>query len=841
MVDCTSRMEAAARTIRFGPFELDIRARELRKHGVRIRLPDQSFRILFMLLEHPGEVVLREEIKVRLWPDNTVVEFDHGINTAVQKLRGALGESAKEPRYIETLAKRGYRFLSVVESVTAPNTETSASPPLAGTPDRAVVDSAGAASVAAVRRSKNAWIAIGAGLIVTVVIAGLLWRRSSRERWVLGTAAPEIARLVDAGEYVKAAVLVREARAVLPREPTLEKLWMNATGEVSIASVPSGADVSFRLYRGNPNEWEALGKTPIRKVRVPLDAYVWRIVKPGFTPAVFIGTPGGQARPAYHSGGDWTLRLRPEGSVPPEMVVVAGGRVQLRYPLLQAPEARVDDFLIDRHEVTNLEYKKFVEAGGYQKREFWKQPFVRDGRPVSWEAAIASFHDTTGRPGPATWEAGDYPKGRANHPVAGVSWYEAAAYAEFAGKSLPTAYHWTRASQSASTDAGGDRIGYISLIAFGSNFRREGTLPVGSWSALSGFGTTDMAGNVKEWCWNETRYAKRLILGGGFGEPPYVFGQTDAQSPWDRGANFGFRCVKLDSPSTSAAAAHVEVEIRDYWKEKPVRADVFKAYTALYAYDKGDLNPRVEETASVEGSSRIRVTFEAPYGRERVTAYLFLPKSVSPPFQTVVYFPGSGAFDDDKLNPSTVENSYGFLLKSGRALIVPIYKGMYERRDGLVPGGKPPVFFRDHVIAWSKDLSRSLDYLETRTDIDGTRVAYLGDSLGGVEGTLITAMEKRIKAAILVSGGFQNRHDLPEVDPFNFAPHVTIPVLMLNGRYDANFPIQSSQLPLFRSLGTPDKDKRHVIYDGLHGVFPRPDAVRECLDWLDKYLGPTRR
>ena len=349
-----------------------------------------------------------------------------------------------------------------------------------------------------------------------------------------------------------------------------------------------------------------------------------------------------------------------------------------------------------------------------------------------------------------------------------------------------------------------------------------------------------MAGNVKEWCWNEARDAKRLILGGGFGEPNYMFNHTDAQSPWDRRANFGFRCVKLDSPPAAAAAARVEVTTRDYWKEKPVSDEVFQAYTELYAYDKGELHAQVEETATTEGWSRARVTFDAAYGHERVIAHLFLPKNAPPPYQTVVYFPGAFAFLDDKLDLSSVEDTRGFLLKSGQALIVPIYKGMYDRRDGLVPGGKPPAFFRDHVIAWSKDLGRSLDYLETRKDIDSTKVAYFGDSLGGAEGALLLAVEKRIAAAILSSGGLQLRHDLPEVDPFNFATHVTIPVLMLSGRYDNSFPLESSQRPLFRALGTPGTGKKQVIYEDGHGAFPCSDAVRESLGWLDKYLGPVR-
>src|SRR3954467_7349404 len=109
-------MEGVSR-ISFGPYTVDSRAGELRKHGVRLRIRQQPIEILLMLLEKPGEVVLREEIRLRLWPDNTVVEFEHSINTAVQKLRDALGESASNPRYIETVPRRGYRFLATVDQI----------------------------------------------------------------------------------------------------------------------------------------------------------------------------------------------------------------------------------------------------------------------------------------------------------------------------------------------------------------------------------------------------------------------------------------------------------------------------------------------------------------------------------------------------------------------------------------------------------------------------------------------------------------------------------------------------------------------------------------------------
>src|ERR1700746_2955771 len=101
--------------LRFGVFELDLRAGELRKHGMRIRLQEQPFQVLAVLLEHPGEVVTREELQRKLWPADTFVDFDHGLNKPITKIREALGDSAESPRFVETVARRGYRFLAEVK------------------------------------------------------------------------------------------------------------------------------------------------------------------------------------------------------------------------------------------------------------------------------------------------------------------------------------------------------------------------------------------------------------------------------------------------------------------------------------------------------------------------------------------------------------------------------------------------------------------------------------------------------------------------------------------------------------------------------------------------------
>src|SRR5688572_19748489 len=110
-------LERRASTVRrFGTFEVDLRARELRKGGIRVRLQDQPFAILDVMIERPGEVVTREELRQRLWPAGTFVDFEHSLNAAVKRLRAALSDDADNPRFVETVHKRGYRFIAAVET-----------------------------------------------------------------------------------------------------------------------------------------------------------------------------------------------------------------------------------------------------------------------------------------------------------------------------------------------------------------------------------------------------------------------------------------------------------------------------------------------------------------------------------------------------------------------------------------------------------------------------------------------------------------------------------------------------------------------------------------------------
>src|SRR5579859_1862444 len=119
----TSRMPASASTskiVRFGVFELDLQRAELRKQGVKVKLQEQPLRVLQVLLENPGQIVSRDELRQRVWPANTFVEFDQGLYSAMARLRDVLGDSSASPRFIETVAKRGYRFIAPVSPTVAP-------------------------------------------------------------------------------------------------------------------------------------------------------------------------------------------------------------------------------------------------------------------------------------------------------------------------------------------------------------------------------------------------------------------------------------------------------------------------------------------------------------------------------------------------------------------------------------------------------------------------------------------------------------------------------------------------------------------------------------------------
>jgi len=686
--------------------------------------------------------------------------------------------------------------------------------------------------VVARRRPWAIGVLVGAVVVVAAVVALWVWR-SSGTRWARDVALPEILRLADLDRNGEAFLLATQAETRIGGDPVLNSVWPRISREVSITTTPAGADVSLRLI-GSDTTWHPVGRTPLVNTRLPRGVFWWRFEKAGYEPIEIVRATGTVILPGFAG----VVVLPTPESHPLDMVAVSvppsGLRLTLTgfdyYKGIPAP-----DYYIDRHEVTNAEFKAFVDAGGYEKRAYWMEPFVRDGQPLDWTAAMALFRDGTGRPGPATWQAGTYPAGQEDWPVAAVSWYEAAAYAAFRGKHLPTIYHWTYAAK--------PELG--KSITRSSHFGGGGTVRVGTAPGLGPYGTVDMAGNVKEWVWNERAgTGQRYILGGAWNDPDYQFLYSDSRSPFDRSDTNGFRCVAYGGgPAPPTSLAPIAPPARDYGTERPVADDVYRIYADQYSYDRTPFDVRVESTDEASPHWRHEVvSIAAVYGGERVPVHLYLPKNVRPPYQAVLFFPGALAIGAEN-SPNLQLNTFGidFIVMSGRALVYPVYKYTYGRSDPRVTSifPQPTRAYTTWVQQLVGDARRSLDYVETRPDIDAARLAFYGLSWGAQLAPITMALDPRIKAGVLLMGGLFSGKPAPEVDPFTFAPRVRIPVLMLNGDQDFIFPLQTSQRPLFQALGTPSPDKKHVLYPGGHEIFvtQRSQIVQQVVGWLDRYVG----
>jgi len=693
-------------------------------------------------------------------------------------------------------------------------------------------------------------LAVAVPLALVVVAAGWMSVRAVRHRadvrWARDVALPRIERLIGENDVwrnlVPAYRLAEEAEAVLGNDSALATLFRQVAREIDVRTDPPGARVYLKEYEHPDAEWSPLGVTPLEAVRVPIGIFRWKIEKDGYEPVEAAASTWDVGGQDIVGSANLVRRLDERGSLPAGMVRVPGA---------ETPHGPVADFFIGRYEVTNREYKTFVDAGGYGRREYWKHPFVRDGRALGWEEARREFVDRTGQPGPSTWMGGDFPAGQAEYPVSGVSWYEAAAYAEFAGRSLPTATHWDIARGGLTPMIRWPQLGGFGVLAPFTNFGGSGPVAVGSLPGITAYGAYDMPGNVREWCWNEAPRG-RVVRGGSWEDNTYEFGNVRQAPAMDRSPRNGFRLAfypgrdSLPEPLFALRNPRATVDVRAH---PPVPDAVYQVYREQFAYDPADLNAQVEyREESPGGWVRERVSFDAAYGGERVPAYLFLPTAVPPPYQTVVYFPGSAA----AWMPSSegIERYYeftmflSFLVRNGRAVLFPVYQGTFERSTpelsaiGRRDQGHTHAY-AEYLVRLVKDVRRSVDYLESRPDIDAGRLAFYGMSWGGYLGAIIPAVEERFRASVLVAAGLLGV-PRPEASDLTYVTRVRTPTLILNGKYDVLYPPETSSQPLFDLLGTPAADKRIVYYDTDH-IPPRVEYIREMLAWLDKYLGPVGR
>ena len=692
--------------------------------------------------------------------------------------------------------------------------------------------------VAVPRRVPWKWIA--AALVLVALIATGAWFASrARVRAEARAKLPQLEKLAEERKFFAAWDLAAQLSSKLPNEPAIARVQEKIGTTIDVKTEPSGAQVFLERINddGTTAPRQLAGTTPLSKYALPRGDYILRIEKGGFAPAArtislsLIPVDQVWIPPSPPS---LDFRLVAANDAPPRMVRVPGGRYRIAaWGRPTNDSVNLDDFFIDQFEVTNREFHEFVAAGGYERAELWKTG-----------ANPADFKDSTGLSGPRRWVNQSYPVGRDDYPVTDVSWHEAAAYAEFRGKKLPTVFQWDKAARNGGSLPFGTYYPWglvpsgVTDVAHRANFRGSGTMPVTSLpSGMSAHGAYHLAGNVAEWCLNA--YGDGVtVTGGDFNAPIYSFGQFGAYPPSYAASNIGFRCVKTVAPKGDQGAAPIsfnelKVELR------PVGDAEFAKIRASYDYPAAPLDAKVIERRQADAWTRETIEFQGAH--ERTRAYLYLPKNAKPPYQVIHFVPAGDVEVGIRSLDASTEAFLGPYIRGGRAVFAVILRGYLGRRTGdLSPVDISSEEHIERMYERATDLRRGLDYLVSRPDIDRARLGYYGPSAGGTIGVIVAALEDRYRAVGLMGVGVPPeivRDMHPKASLINFAPRLRASKLILHGRWDEAHPLQSQALPLYELMPEP---KRFVVADGGH-VPPMDVSRRVFLEFFDQELGKVQR
>lgn len=700
------------------------------------------------------------------------------------------------------------------------------------------------------RSFKWTWL-IGIAAVAILVVAGWLVWRTTNTRWAR-RQVPRIEELAQTGKYFEAYDLAVSAQKYIGEDETLTRLMPTISDVISVTTDPAGAQVYLKRFSVDQPEKTPrllLGTTPINNLRIARGEYILSIEKDGYNSAEL--TVSGAT---LHAGNLVVLpppirierKLFRSDQIPNNMVFVPGGDYRLvAWARPTDNRVHLDDFFIDKYEVSNREYREFINAGGYLKRQYWKFPFVKNDKTISWEEATNEFKDRTGLAAPRSWTNQEFPEGKAEYPVTDISWYEAAAYAEFRGKQLPTIFQWEKAARNGQASALASSMpwGYFypgETVEQRANFESTGTKPVNSQPfGMSIFGAYNMAGNVSEWTRNDSSEGF-IATGGAWGDPFYTFAQYGMFPGFYSSNKRGFRCVVNASSATGdQGAARIEID-REIPVYKASSDADFRKWAAAYHYDNAPLDAQIVEVKETEEWRREKITFNGA-SNQRAIAYLYLPKNYPRPLQVINIVPGGDVANGLRSLSASIEDRLAPIIKSGRAVFGVVLQGYIER---LRPAGyEPPnprtVEYREMIVNRITDVRRGLDYLDTRSDLDHARIALFAPSAGARIGLILAAVEDRYAAVFFQGAGVvkEDLQTIPEANPINFAPHITGKKLMQHGRYDEDTPFKTQAEPLFKLLVEP---KRLVIFEGSH-VPPMEVFVTNFNTFVDEMLGPVKR
>mgnify|MGYP001165199162 CR=1 FL=1 len=686
----------------------------------------------------------------------------------------------------------------------------------------------GFSAKAPIEKAKSKKLVV-ANVVLTAVLLLLFLHYFSKGKdsdQLLTQSLPRIAAAIDAHDNMLAFTEINELLRLHPQNPILKLYLDKCSRLVAVDSKPQGAKVHVRY--GSDTTWVYLGETPMDSIRVPQldkDSFHLRLSRGAHTYHI----PPGQA-------GKYDLTGLDEAIAGFAFMPGRDSRV-MWFPGIDLGSVSFGPFWISKTEVSNIEYQEFVNEDGYSSSDYWDLPATIDGSELSFTQATKMFTGKFGKPGPANWSYGRFPSEQGGLPVTGISWFEARAYARYRSMQLPNVYQWLVAARLSHT-------GTLPDISNG-NLQSASLREANDTRDMNFHSIRNMAGNVKEWATNpQGEGLDRLsILGGAYYDNKYNFNDYYSASPLDRSIGNGIRLVKAVGHATRDSLnekpiIHIK---RDILSEEDVSDEVFAVYRAQFDYPPYPVDAKVQLVKGYRSEYLVERFEMAPPSDndEPLHGYLIYLKKWDVKRKPVIHFLGAGSslYADSDANIVQYHIKHNdYLLREGYAIVSPVYFSTYNRRKTLRTWwANETDLYKDSIIKIGKDFRRTIDYLETRDDIDTRNLTYMGRSWGSLMSNTLLAVDTRVRSAFVCVGGLQLPRAKREIDPALFIRRVRTPILHITGKLDGIFEYESSQIPMQKLLGTPKKDQKMIVIEDVgHGI-PRDTIIANHLAWMRKY------
>ena len=633
---------------------------------------------------------------------------------------------------------------------------------------------------------------------------------------------PEIIELYDSGKIGKAFLKSKALFEEYPSNEIIENYYKKSSRYAYLKTDTSGVDVSVQY--AEDSIYNYIGQTPIDSFLVP-NTWPSHKLKLTYNNVDFVKEWSDNHNYRFP---DKTI------FVPDGHKVILGSDPWMFLQGVNFEDIKLNSFSISNNEVSNKEYQKFVDSDGYENQRYWDFPLQVGDKIYDFNSSIKLFVDKYGKLGPSNWSYGKYPTGLGNHPVTGISWFEARAFARFSNLSLPNIYQWLYASGIP------DNWSVVDLsVTRGSNYNSTQTREVdnknGSYNGLNNIG-----GNVKEWTLNPNgdNKDKYSILGGSFKEAPYTFNNYYSKSPFDRSIGNGIRLSKNLTKNQSKLDNDVIPEFqRDFDKIDDVSDEVFEVYKSQFEYNE----PLVAKTINLdnfqEGYTAQKFEIETAYeSDEKLHGYIVFSNKFKGKYDPVIVYPNAGSIGNNTDSDFPGFSGLKHLVDEGYAIIHPIYYNTFSREKTINTfWANESEDYKNTIIKIGKDYKKSLDYIESRNDFNFDSMSYFGYSWGSTTSNYLLAIDDRIKSAVLCVGGLMIQKSKKEIEAHYYVRRIKTPILHIVGKEDGIFGYEENYKPWKKLIGTSSEKLKTIELENVGHGLPWDTIIKHQSDWIKRH------